>query len=49
MLKTNKKVWTLGLKHRSAGFHESVDNLSPSPEEIYKKIKRFINKWTIKY
>lgn len=42
MLKTNKKVWALGLKHRSAGFHESVDNLPPSPEEIYKKIKNLL-------
>ena len=31
MLKTNKKVWTLGLKQKSAGFHESVDNLVANP------------------
>ena len=34
-----KKVLTLGLKQKSAGFHANVDNLPPTPEEIYRKIK----------
>ena len=42
MIRTEKKVLTLGLKPRSAGFHTDVDNLSPTSEEIYKKIKDII-------
>ena len=34
MLSSNKKVYTLGLEHRTAGFHPDVDNLPPSPEAI---------------
>jgi pyruvate/2-oxoglutarate/acetoin dehydrogenase E1 component len=41
---SNKKVYTLGLKNRSAGFHSSVDNLPPSKDEIVKKIKQIIKK-----
>ena len=39
MLRSEKKVLTLGLKQKSAGFHANVDNLPPTPEEIYRKIK----------
>tara|TARA_R110000824_G_scaffold119818_1_gene274201 strand:+ start:14391 stop:15311 length:921 start_codon:yes stop_codon:yes gene_type:complete len=38
MMDVNKKVRTLCLKHRTAGFHPTVDNLPPSCEEIEKKI-----------
>jgi len=34
MLATNKKVYTMGLKNRTAGFHKKVDNLPPSTKEI---------------
>jgi pyruvate/2-oxoglutarate/acetoin dehydrogenase E1 component len=34
MLETNKKVYTLGLEDRTAGFHSKVDNLPPSAEKI---------------
>jgi len=39
-LATGKKVWTLGLEPRTAGFHPSVDNLPPSAEQIIKKLKQ---------
>ena len=35
---SQKKVHTLGLEHRTAGFHPNVDNLPPSPEKIVKKV-----------
>ena len=34
MLSTNKPVHTLGLEDRTAGFHNSVDNLPPTAEKI---------------
>lgn len=39
-LATGKKVWTLGLEPRTAGFHPSVDNLPPSAEKIIEKLKQ---------
>jgi len=39
-LATGKKVWTLGLEPRTAGFHPTVDNLPPSAEQIIKKLKQ---------
>jgi transketolase C-terminal domain/subunit len=38
-LATGKKVHTLGLEPRTAGFHPSVDNLPPSAEKMIKKLK----------
>ena len=35
---TNKKIFTLGLSNKSAGFHKRVDNLPPSSSQIVKKI-----------
>ena len=43
MVKSDKKVYTLGLEHRTAGFHPNVDNLPPSPEKIAEKVKLIIN------
>jgi pyruvate/2-oxoglutarate/acetoin dehydrogenase E1 component len=44
MVESNhKKVHTLGLDHRSAGFHPDVDNLPPSPDKIMAKVKSIIN------
>ena len=43
MLESNKKVHTLGLEHRTAGFHKNVDNLPPSPERIVNKVMDIIN------
>jgi pyruvate/2-oxoglutarate/acetoin dehydrogenase E1 component len=43
MIKSNKKVYTLGLDHRTAGFHSSVDNLPPSPEKIVNLVERIIS------
>jgi pyruvate/2-oxoglutarate/acetoin dehydrogenase E1 component len=39
-LATDKKVYTLGLESRTAGFHPSVDNLPPTVEKIMKKLKQ---------
>ena len=38
MIQSNKKVFAMGLKDRSAGFHKSVDNLPPTAEEIVSKV-----------
>ena len=43
MAKTSRKVETFCLKHRTAGFHPTVDNLPPSKEEIIKKVKEICN------
>lgn len=43
MMEANKKVDTLCIKHRTAGFHPDVDNLPPSKEEIITKIKEICN------
>jgi len=44
-LATGKKVHTLGLEPRTAGFHPSVDNLPPSAEKMIEKLKN--NKYGI--
>ena len=41
-LVTGKKVYTLGLEPRTAGFHPSVDNLPPRAEQILEKLKQII-------
>lgn len=38
----NKKVHTLCIDHRTAGFHPDSDNLPPSPEKIISKVKSII-------
>lgn len=38
-LATGRKVYTLGLEPRTAGFHPSVDNLPPTAEKIIEKLK----------
>ena len=43
MIAANKKVYTLGLEHRTAGFHPDVDNLPPSPEAIAESVKSIMN------
>ena len=43
MIESDKKVHTLGLEHRTAGFHKNVDNLPPSPEKIVNKVMEIIN------
>ena len=43
MLKSNKKVYSLGLENRSAGFDPKVDNLPPSPEKIVGYVLKIIN------
>ena len=42
MIQSNKKVHTLGLEHRTAGFHKDSDNLPPSPEKIVDKVLEII-------
>jgi len=42
-LVTDKRVYTLGLEPRTAGFYPSVDNLPPSAEQILKKLKYIKN------
>ena len=44
MIGSEKKVYTCGLEHRTAGFHPDVDNLPPSPELIADRVKSIINK-----
>jgi deoxyxylulose-5-phosphate synthase len=41
-LKSGKKVFTLGLKNKSAGASKQKDNLPPSSKEIIKKIESII-------
>ena len=42
-LATNKKVYTLGLESKTAGFYENVDNLPPTAEKILEKLKQIKN------
>jgi pyruvate/2-oxoglutarate/acetoin dehydrogenase E1 component len=42
-LATSKRVYTLGLEPRTAGFHPTVDNLPPTAEKILKKLKQIKN------
>ena len=37
-LRSGKKIFTMGLKNKTAGFHSKVDNLSPKADEIVRKI-----------
>ena len=41
-LKTNKKIYTLGLENKSAGFSKNTDNLPPDAQKIIKKVKQII-------
>ena len=43
-LKTNKKIYSMGLKNRTAGTGKGLDNLPPSASEIIKFIKKIIKK-----
>lgn len=43
MLKSEAKVYTLGLEERSAGFAKHLDNLPPCKEKIISFIKGLIN------
>ena len=38
MVESNKKVYTLGLEHRTAGFHSDMDNLPPMSKQIINKV-----------
>jgi pyruvate/2-oxoglutarate/acetoin dehydrogenase E1 component len=38
----NKKVYTLGIKSKTAGFYHNVDNLPPTAEDILSKLKKII-------
>ncbi len=48
-LKTNKKIFTLGLKNKTAGTGKGLDNLPPSADEIVKFVKKIVNKKNEKY
>ena len=43
MIESDKKVHTLGLEHRTAGFHKDVDNLPPSSEKIFNKVMEIVS------
>ena len=43
MLESDKKVYTMGLEHRTAGFHKDVDNLPPSSENIFNKVMEIVS------
>ena len=43
MLQSDKKVYTMGLDHRTAGFHKDSDNLPPTPKQIINKVKGICN------
>ena len=45
MIDSNKKVHTMGLEHRTAGFHPDRDNLPPSPKQIINKVKEITNEF----
>ena len=42
-LATSKKVYTLGLEERVAGFHPDVDSLPPTAKKIMDKLKQIKN------
>ncbi len=42
MIKSRKKVFTLGLENKTAGFHYKVDNLPPNAEKIISFIEQVI-------
>ena len=42
-LATSKKVYTLGLEAKTAGFYPNVDNLPPTAEKILEKLKQIKN------
>ena len=44
MIKSTSKVHTLGLEHKTAGFHPSVDNLPPNSEIIVRNIEKIMDK-----
>jgi len=41
-LRSGKKVFTMGLKNKSAGFSKQTDNLPPNRNEIIKKVNSII-------
>ena len=43
MLESDKKVYTMGLENRTAGFHKDVDNLPPTPRKIINKVLELVN------
>ena len=43
MLESDKKVYTLGLDHRTAGFYRLVDNLPPSSDDIINLVERIVS------
>ena len=43
MLESYKKVYTMGLENRTAGFHKDVDNLPPTPKKIINKVLELVN------
>ncbi len=43
MIKSVKKVYTLGIDNRTAGFYHKVDNLPPSAEKVIDFIDNIIN------
>ncbi len=43
MMESNKKVRTMCLEHRTAGFYPTVDNLPPSAEKIYREVRKMCN------
>jgi len=43
MLRSNKKVYSLGLEDRTAGFDPKVDNLPPNPDKIVETVLQIIN------
>ena len=42
MIKSEKKIYTQCIRPRSAGFHEKVDNLPPSVNEIINNVEAII-------
>ena len=43
-IKSNKKIYTLGLKNRTAGTAKNLDNLPPTAKEIVKFVKKITKK-----
>jgi acetoin:2,6-dichlorophenolindophenol oxidoreductase subunit beta len=43
MIESDKKVYTLGLDHKTAGFYRLVDNLPPSSVDIVNLVERIVS------
>ena len=43
MIESDKKVYTLGLDHRTAGYYQSVDYFPPSFDDIINLVEKIVS------